>query len=235
MFLTVTNIPIPSLALILIPVAFVIWIQFKWSLDYKEGIYAVLRMLAQLLMIGYFLGYIFNQGNAWVIVLIISIMLISSSWIALRTVQAQRKQLFWNVLLALFIGGGITLLLVTQGVLDFEPWFKPQYMIPLAGMIFSNAMNAVSLSAERFYDEIKRHQSLSDARNIAFRTAMIPITNSLFAVGLVSLPGMMTGQVLSGVDPLIAVRYQIMVMGMIYGAGGISSALFLLLAGRQVS
>jgi len=66
-----------------------------------------------------------------------------------------------------------------------------------------------------------------DARNTAYRIAMIPATNSLFAVGLVSLPGMMTGQILSGIDPLIAVRYQIMVMAMIYGAEGISSAVFL--------
>ena len=213
----------------LIPVAIVIWIQFKWSLDYKEGIYAVLRMVAQLLMIGYFLGYIFNQGNAWIIVLIISIMLLSSSWIALRTVQAQRRQLYTAVLISLLLGGVSTLYLVTQVVLDFQPWFKPQYLIPLAGMIFSNAMNAVSLSAERYYDEISRQTPPTQARNTAYRTAIIPITNSLFAVGLVSLPGMMTGQVLSGVDPLIAVRYQIMVMAMIYGAGGISSALFLVI------
>ncbi|MCF6190181.1 MAG: ABC transporter permease [Cocleimonas sp.] len=70
---------------------------------------------------------------------------------------------------------------------------------------------------------------------IAFRTAMIPITNSLFAVGLVSLPGMMTGQILSGVDPLVAVRYQIMVMAMVFASGGISSAICLVLFTRRVA
>jgi putative ABC transport system permease protein len=66
------------------------------------------------------------------------------------------------------------------------------------------------------------------ARGIAMRAALIPITNSLFAVGLVSLPGMMTGQILSGISPIIAIRYQIMVMCMIFSAVGLSSAIFLI-------
>ena len=87
-------------------------------------------------------------------------------------------------------------------------------------------MNTISLAGERYYAELKTNDNRV-ARNTAFQAAMIPITNSLFAVGLVSLPGMMTGQILSGTDPLIAVRYQIMVMCMILGSGGISTALFL--------
>ena len=230
---SIAIIPISSLLLILIPVAVVLWIQYKWSLNYKEGIYAVSRMLGQLLIVGYFLGYIFNSSNAWIIVIILVVMVVASSWIALRTITEQRKQLFTIVLVSLLIGGATTLILVTQVVLDFEPWYKPQFIIPLAGMIFANSMNSISLAAERYFDEIGRDVSLIDARNIAFRTAMIPITNSLFAVGLVSLPGMMTGQILSGVDPLIAVRYQIMVMAMIFGSGGISSAVCLTLFIRK--
>ncbi len=145
----------------------------------------------------------------------------------------QRKQLFMVVLISLLVGGSTTLILVTQAVLDFEPWYKPQFIIPLAGMILANSMNSISLAAERYFDEIGRGVTFIEARNIAFRTAMIPIINSLFAVGLVSLPGMMTGQILSGVDPLIAVRYQIMVMAMIFGAGGISSAVCLTLFVRK--
>ncbi len=224
---SISIIPISSLLLILIPVAVVLWIQYKWSLNYKEGMYAVSRMLGQLLIVGYFLGTIFNSDKAWVIVLILVIMVVASSWIALRTITKQRKQLFIIVLISLLVGSVTTLILVTQAVLDFEPWYKPQYVIPLAGMIFANSMNSISLAAERYFDEIGRDIPVVEARNIAFRTAMIPITNSLFAVGLVSLPGMMTGQILSGVDPLIAVRYQIMVMAMIFGAGGISSAVCL--------
>jgi putative ABC transport system permease protein len=96
-------------------------------------------------------------------------------------------------------------------------------------MIFANAMNSVSLAADRLEAEIGRDVAYDHARNIAFRSSLIPITNSLFAVGLVSIPGMMTGQILSGVSPLIAARYQIMVMCMVFGAAGISSAIFLIL------
>ena len=111
-----------------------------------------------------------------------------------------------------------------------SPWFLPSYMIPLAGMIFANSMNCISLAAERLEAELERNVSFDSARNIAFQAALIPITNSLFAVGLVSLPGMMTGQILSGVSPFIAARYQIMVMCMMFGSAGISSALFLTLS-----
>ena len=86
-------------------------------------------------------------------------------------------------------------------------------VIPLAGMIYANAMNAVSLGAERYESELE-HGEVT-ARSRAFRSALIPQVNAFLAVGLVSLPGMMTGQILSGVDPLIAVRYQMMVMAMV--------------------
>ena len=100
-------------------------------------------------------------------------------------------------------------------------------MIPLAGMVFANAMYSVSLAAERYYSERTEGFNAVTARNKAMQAALIPVINALFAVGLVSLPGMMTGQILSGVSPLIAVRYQIMVMLMIFSSAGISTALFL--------
>ena len=90
---------------------------------------------------------------------------------------------------------------------------------PLAGMIFASSMTNISLALERLHAEIRNGATYIDARDTAFRTSMIPITNSFLAVGLISLPGMMTGQILSGVSPLVAVRYQIMVMCMIFGRG----------------
>jgi len=90
-------------------------------------------------------------------------------------------------------------------------------------------MNSVSLCAERFHSEREKGKSYSVARNMAYHTGLIPLLNSFFAVGLVSIPGMMTGQILSGVSPLLAVRYQILVMAMLLGACGISSAIYLLL------
>lgn len=226
---TVATIEISSLVILLIPVGVVIWLQYKWSQDYKEGLYAVGRMLGQLLIIGYFLGAIFNTDQSWVIVLVLSVMILISSWIALRTVKQQRRKLYFNVLVSMFVGCVTILVFVTQGVLSLEPWYQPQYMIPLGSMIFSNAMNSVSLAAERYHDEFISRENYEESRNIAFRTSLVPMINSLFAVGLVSLPGMMTGQILSGVDPLIAARYQIMVMAMIFASGGISSAVYLIL------
>ena len=97
-------------------------------------------------------------------------------------------------------------------------------------MIFASSMNGVSLAAERLRAELERNISYNNARGIALKAALIPITNSLFAVGLVSLPGMMTGQILSGISPLVAVRYQIMVMCMVFSAVGLSSYIFLVIA-----
>ena len=123
--------------------------------------------------------------------------------------------------------------MVIFGVLDLNPWYETRFLIPLAGMIFANAMNAVSISAERFETERDRGYSYIESRATSYKAALIPIINSLFAVGLVSLPGMMTGQILSGVDPLIAVHYQMMVMLMILGSAGISVAVYLILMKKR--
>ena len=125
------------------------------------------------------------------------------------------------------LGGVTTLALVTQAVLAVDVWHEASVVIPLAGMIFATSMNTVSLAAERFRAETRREIGYADARQIALRSALIPQINSLFAVGLVAFPGMMTGQILSGVPPLVAVRYQIMVMAMLFGAAGVSAACFL--------
>ncbi len=224
-----------SLALAFVPVLAVVGILYKWSLDYKNSIYAVCRMLVQLLLIGYVLVYIFQADNFLVVLAVLGVMVFASAWIALRTIKVKRQRLVPKALVSILIGGGITLILITQGVLSLSPWFCPRYLIPLAGMIFANAMNSVSLAAERFMAEIKRETGYETARNIALRAALIPITNTLFAVGLVSLPGMMTGQILSGVSPLMAVRYQVMVMCMVYSSAGISAACFLVLMKSDIS
>jgi len=228
-------IPIFKLALAFIPVIAVIVIHYLWSQGYKNSIYAVSRMLVQLLMVGYFLSYIFDSNSGWIILTIVAVMVIVASWISLGTIRHKQLLLYPKALLSLLIGGGITLILVTQLVLNLTPWYLPSYFIPLAGMIFANAMNSVSLAADRLEAEVDRNIEYDQARNIAFRASLIPITNSLFAVGLVSIPGMMTGQILSGVSPLIAARYQIMVMCMVFGAAGISSACFLTLIKSDIA
>lgn len=226
---SVQIIPFTHLALAFLPVLVVVVILYRWALEVRTALYALMRMLVQLLLIGYVLTYIFESESAWVVLAVLTVMVSASSWISLRTVEESRKSLYLRAFLSIALGGGATLALITQGVLALDPWFRPSYMIPLAGMIFANGMNSVSLAAERLQAELERSVPYERARGIALRTALIPILNSLFAVGLVSLPGMMTGQILSGVSPLIAVRYQIMVMCMIFGAAGLSSALFFVL------
>lgn len=223
------SIPLLNLALAFIPVFIVIGIIWKWQLGYKSSIYAVSRMLIQLLLIGYVLAFIFETDSSLVVIGVLSIMLFSSSWIALRTINLPRRVLYAKSFWSISLSGGFVLILISQGVLNLKPWYLASYLIPLAGMIFANAMNSVSLAGERLQAELDRNIDFEQARAIAMRASLIPITNSLFAVGLVSLPGMMTGQILSGVSPLIAARYQIMVMCMIFGSAGIASALFLIL------
>jgi putative ABC transport system permease protein len=226
----IQTISLATLAFILIPVLITLIILWRWSLQTGNAIHALLRMLVQLLIIGYLLTYLFESDSAWVVLAVLLVMVLASSWIALGTVPQQRWQLYRHALLAIAGGGGLTFALVILAVLQLEPWYRPQFSIPLAGMVFANSMTSVSLAAERLQSELRRGDDYITARDTAMQAALIPIINSLFAVGLVSLPGMMTGQILSGVSPLIAVRYQIMVMGMIFGASGIATAMFLTLS-----
>jgi len=226
---SIETIPLENLAYILIPVLIVIGIIAKWQLHISHALYAIARMLIQLLAIGYFLNSIFATDSAQVTLSILSFMLIFSSWIALGTVKKQRRTWFFKALLSLGIAGAITLFTIVEGVLELTPWYEPRYIIPLGGMILANSMNSLSLAAERFQSEISNNNDSLRARNIAFNAALIPTINMLFAVGLVSLPGMMTGQILSGISPFIAARYQIMVMCMMFASSGISAACFLAL------
>lgn len=189
-------------------------------------------MVAQLLIVGYLLVYIFEADLPWIVLAVLTVMVLAASWIGLRTIPEFRNELYGYAFLAILVGGGMTVVLITQVVLTLDPWYEPSFMVPLAGMIFAASMNAVSLAAERALAELNRGVSYVDARRIALQAGLIPIVNTLFAVGLVSLPGLMTGQILSGVSPMVAVRYQVMVMCMVFGASGMSAAMFLTLLRR---
>jgi putative ABC transport system permease protein len=133
-------------------------------------------------------------------------------------------------------------------VVGYSPWYDPRYLIPLAGMIIGNSMNGASLAAERLSAELyerreeieaalclgatARQASESSVR-LAFRAALMPTMNTMAAMGIVSLPGMMTGQILSGTEPIIAVRYQIAIMCAITGAVAITSFLILVQGYRR--
>ncbi len=220
-------IPLTRLALTFVPVAIVLGVLYRWSLGSGMALYAMGRMLLQLLLIGYVLAYIFTTEQPAVVLGVLTAMLGIASWIALRPLASKSGHQYAKALGSISLGGVLTLALVTQLVLDTEPWFKPREVIPLAGMIFAQSMTAISLAAERFYAELPRVATYEEARGIALKAALIPITNSLFAVGLVSFPGLMTGQIIAEVHPLVAARYQIMVMAMLFGSAGISAACYL--------
>ena len=228
------TISLKGLILAMLPVAVVIGIMFRWSAGAQTAIYATLRMLIQLLLIGYVLVYILETDQPAFIIAVLVIMLTMASWIAIRPLRKKQPQIYLNALGAISVGSILTLALVSQVVIGVQPWFSPRYVVPLAGMIFAGAMNTVSLAAERLQSEFDRGIPYEEARRIALQASLIPITNSLFAVGLVSLPGMMTGQILSGISPLVAAKYQIVVMTMLFGASGISAALYLVLANRSL-
>ena len=225
----IETIPLNNLAYTLIPVLILLGILVKWKLNTTHAIYAMSRMLIQLLAIGYLLNTIFASESAQITLFILAVMLLFASWIALSSVKSERRQLFGKVVVSLVVACGFTLAIVIAAVLELSPWYQPRYVIPLGGMILANSMNTISLAAERFQAEIYNQTDAIKARNIAFNAALIPTINVLFAVGLVSLPGMMTGQILSGVSPFIAARYQIMVMCMLFASSGLSAAFFLTL------
>ena len=227
---TLQMISLVDLSIAFIPVVIALAFLYLWSLNVKQASYALSRMLVQLLFIGYALSYIFYSDNVWLITAILLTMISISCWIALRTLPAYRLVLFKQGFIAILCGGGFTLLVISQGALSLSPWYQAQVIIPLAGMIFATAMNSISLSAERIFSELDNNTPYPIARKQALNAATIPVINSLFAVGLVSLPGMMTGQILSGISPLIAVRYQIIVMCMIFAAAILSAVIFLLLS-----
>ncbi|MBJ07039.1 MAG: hypothetical protein CMO40_08010 [Verrucomicrobiaceae bacterium] len=226
------EIPLSGLSLSLLPILVVGWITWRWGGRTTILTVATGRMVVQLFLIGYVLSFLFGVRSPWVALGVVVFMIAISSWIAIRTVQLRRWESYWNALLAIGTGGGIVYVLVIFGVIGVDPWYEPKYAISLAGMVFANAMTAVTLSAERYDAERTAGRDTEHARNTAWNTALIPQVNSFLAVGLVALPGIMTGQVLAGADPMDAVRYQIMVMAMIMGSAGLAVAIFLLLRVR---
>ena len=228
------NIPLINLLYSLIPLLVVGYYYYKWANNKGEIVYSTLRMIIQLLLVGYILIYIFEDKDLYLGILILSFMLLISTWISLRNTHNKSFNHFYKIALSLGLSSILHLVLIINFILDFDTFYEPRYVIPIAGMILANSMNVISLAIERFEKELERKESFENARKIAFKSALIPQINSLLAVGLVSLPGMMTGQILSGVDPLIAVRYQIMIMSTILSSAGISLIIYFYLNKKAI-
>jgi putative ABC transport system permease protein len=223
----ISFIPLANLMLGFIPVIILIGIMYFWGLKISNSIYANFRMLIQLLLIGYVLTFIFETDEPIIITLVVLFMILMSAWIAMRPLKESGIYPFIVIFLSLALSGLAVLFLISQFIVDLPRWFEPSFVVPIAGMIFANSMNTVSLAGERFFIEKDRGEDYEGSRKIALETALIPQINALFAVGLVSLPGMMTGQILSGIEPLMAARYQIMVMCMIFSTAGLSAVTYM--------
>jgi putative ABC transport system permease protein len=153
--------------------------------------------------------------------------------IAGREVMARQQYRFtgaWSLGIgttAMFISAFSVTVLTLVAIIGPDPWYRPQYSIPLLGMLLGNTMNGIALGLDRLTEGVWREadvienrlmlgQTASEAvdafRRSAVRAGMIPIINAMAAAGLVSLPGMMTGQILAGSPPAVAVKYQILIM-----------------------
>jgi putative ABC transport system permease protein len=224
-----------DVGLSLLPLVAVLVVLYSWRVEVRGTLYATARMLGQLALVGYVLKLVLTSDVPSLVVAIFVLMVAIAAWIALRPIANHRRQLLPHAFLALLTTTLPILALLLFVVIRPKPWYLPSYSIPLAGMVVANAMNVLSLAAERHDKERSGGAVELDARRAALRAALIPPTNTFLAVGLVSLPGMMTGQILAGIDPLIAARYQIMIMAAVYSAGALSAALFLVLRHRAAA
>lgn len=206
----------------------------------REIFIASLRMVAQLLVVGYILKAVFTLQTPGPIILLLVVMVLFAVQTVGARVQYRMPRFYRVVSTAIFIGCGGATFFLCNLVITVEPWFDPRYLIPLAGMIIGNSMTGASLAAERLASEIRERRdeietalclgasAAQSARPIvrnAFRAALIPSINSMAAMGIVFLPGMMTGQILSGTEPVVAVKYQIAIMCVITGSVAVTAML----------
>jgi putative ABC transport system permease protein len=189
--------------------------------------FAAGRSLLQLMVVGYILAFVFALKNIGIVSLILLVMLTIAAIVTRNRIGKKIQGLLPVVWLSLFISSALTLSYTIAVIIQPETWYEPQYVIPLMGMLLGNAMNSAAVSGERLvstinsnYLAIETHlslgatpkQAIESYRQEAIRAGLIPTLNQMMVVGLVSLPGMFTGQVLAGIDPLNAASYQILIL-----------------------
>jgi putative ABC transport system permease protein len=236
-----------AVAALLVVAAGVVSILLQLGIERRLGI-AALRSVVQLGLLGVILERIFAIRNPFLVVALVLLMTVFAAREAVGRATRRYRGIVvdaWLTMAATCLTVGAV---VTQVVVGVDPWFEPQYVIPLLGMILGNSLTGISLCLERFMDHLEvraaeielriafgatRAEALAAPLRDAVRTGMIPIINAMAAAGIVSLPGMMTGQILAGAPPLQAVAYQIVVMFMIAAAVALGAMLVVVLAGRH--
>lgn len=215
-----------ALALALIGMAIALSSWQKLGLEWQFAI-AAGRTILQLLIAGYILAFVFALDSPIAVLIALGAMLTVAATVTRNRISAKLQRLFPIVLGSLFASTAVTLSYIILLIIQPPTWYAPQYLIPLGGMILGNAMDAATIAGERLTSaiaqsrlEIETHLSLGATpsqavaryRREAVRAGLIPPINRMMVVGLVTLPGILTGQVLSGIDPLEATLYQILIM-----------------------
>ncbi len=200
---------------------------------------AAIRTTVQLLLVGLILEAVFTRAKPSWITLIVLVMMTVAAWEILAR-QKRKLKGWWGFgvsAFSLFISSFLITLLALIIVIQADPWYTPQYAIPLLGMLLGNTMNGIALGMDRLVQTAWQQRAVIEQRLMlgqkyteaireiardSMRAGMIPIINAMAAAGVVSLPGMMTGQILAGSPPVEAVKYQILIMFLVTSGTGLA-------------
>lgn len=220
----------------------------RWRRIGREGeiAYAALRMSLQLGITGYVLVWVFENPGFWLTMGLFAVMLSFAVDNTFSRVKVPlNRRLAFAVGFALVVGGVLSVFYFLAAVVQVKPFYDPRYFIPLAGMLTGNSMTGVGLGVKTLVTSVQDNreeiegslmlgasakQATNKHLNKAFDAAILPTINSMVGIGIVSLPGMMTGQILAGSSPLVAIAYQIAIMLAILGATALVLIIFVNLA-----
>jgi putative ABC transport system permease protein len=207
-----------------------------------------LRTYFQLLALGFVLRWVFGIDHVLLVLALLLVMILFAAQILLGRVHLRPQGIFGHAFLALFLSSLSVTFLVTTTVIGVSPWYRAQYVIPLAGMMLGNSMNGIGLALERLFGDLRarrrememmfalgagRREVAQPSIQSAVRAGLIPTINSMSAVGIVFIPGMMTGQILAGAPPLDAAAYQIVIILMISAATALGIIIVVFLTYRR--
>jgi putative ABC transport system permease protein len=218
-----------ALAALLILVNAAISLALRLGME-RRLLVAAVRTIAQLALIGLVLDRVFAIGRVGIVITLMTAMVLVAGVAAVRRTERRYPGIWLNAVVSMWASSWLITAVALFGIVRVRPWYDPQYAIPLLGMILGNTLNGISLGLDRLTQELEvrrdqvetflalgatRWEAAQDPVRRAVRIGMVPIINSMMVVGIVSIPGMMTGQMLAGVDPLSAVEYQIVIMFLI--------------------
>ncbi len=214
----------------------------------KQVVVSTLRMTLQLVLAGYLLTLAFNNPSWWLtLAIFLGMLVFAVLTVTHRAPKELRSIVRRPVAVAIIIGSSCVMVYFLALVIGVKPWYETRYFVSIAGMVLGNSMTGVALSMNTLVTEFKQSRghieqalmlgatpkrAVRDSINNAFTNAILPTLTSMLTMGIVTLPGMMTGQILAGTPPELAVRYQIGVMLAILGSVAICVLIFLTMASR---